>query len=97
MDCLIINIRNQSTRKTNLLNFNYFPGVKEGWLTVKVASIEGKKATDRSWKTVYVVLKTHAMLMYKDKKVATEVTLLINFAIKISFIESEKSKRWPNE
>ena len=33
----IINIRNQSMRKTNLLNFNYFPGVKEGWLTVKVA------------------------------------------------------------
>ena len=31
-----------------------------------------QKATDRSWKTVYVVLRSNAMFMYRDKKTAHE-------------------------
>jgi len=34
--------------------------------------VDGRKATDRSWKTVYVVLKAKALYMYKDKKMAQE-------------------------
>ena len=34
--------------------------------------MDGRKATDRSWKTVYVVLKAKALYMYKDKKMAQE-------------------------
>jgi hypothetical protein len=47
-------------------------GIKEGYLTCKVAIVDGRKATDRSWKTVYVVLKSKALYMYKDKKMAQE-------------------------
>ena len=47
-------------------------GIKEGYLTCKVAVVDGRKATDRSWKTVYVVLKAKALYMYKDKKMAQE-------------------------
>ncbi len=42
-----------------------------------MAALDGKKASDRSWKTVYVVLKTHAMLMYQDKRAATEHPLAL--------------------
>ena len=47
-------------------------GIKEGYLTCKVACLDGRKATDRSWKTVYAVLKAKALYMFKDKKMATE-------------------------
>lgn len=33
-----------------------------------------QKANDRSWKNVYVVIRSNRMFMYKDKKVATEVS-----------------------
>ncbi len=32
-----------------------------------------QKAHDRSWRQVYVVLRSQALLMYKDKKMALEV------------------------
>ena len=47
-------------------------GIKEGYLTCKVAILDGRKATDRSWKTVYAVLKAKALYMYKDKKMAQD-------------------------
>ena len=46
-------------------------GIKEGYLTCKVAILDGRKATDRSWKTVYAVLKSKALYMFKDRKMAT--------------------------
>merc|ERR1719342_676881 len=46
--------------------------IREGYLTCKVAVVEGKKANDRSWKTVYAVLKSKTLYMYKDKKMALE-------------------------
>merc|ERR1719510_2876292 len=46
--------------------------IKEGYLTCKVACIEGRKANDRSWKTVYAVLKSKVLYMYKDKKMALD-------------------------
>ena len=44
--------------------------IREGYLTCKVAVVDGKKANDRSWKTVYAVLKCKALYMFKDKKMA---------------------------
>ena len=46
--------------------------IKEGYLTCKVACLEGRKANDRSWKTVYAVLKSKVLYMYKDKKMAQD-------------------------
>merc|ERR1719312_119640 len=46
--------------------------MKEGYLTCKVAVLDGRKANDRSWKTVYTVLKGKVLYMYKDKKMAME-------------------------
>merc|ERR1719282_555705 len=46
--------------------------MKEGYLTCKVAVLDGRKANDRSWKTVYTVLKKKVLYMYKDKKMAME-------------------------
>ena len=46
--------------------------IKEGYLTCKVACVEGRKANDRSWKTVYAVLKSKVLYMYKDKKMALD-------------------------
>ena len=46
--------------------------IKEGYLTCKVACLEGRKANDRSWKTVYAVLKNKVLYMYKDKKMALD-------------------------
>lgn len=45
--------------------------MKEGYLTCKVAVLDGRKANDRSWKTVYTVLKGKVLYMYKDKKTMT--------------------------
>merc|ERR1719342_1045233 len=46
--------------------------IKEGFLTCKVAVLDGRKANDRSWKTVYAVLKSKTLYMYKDKKMAVD-------------------------
>jgi len=46
--------------------------IREGYLTCKVAVVDGKKANDRSWKTVYAVLKSKTLYMYKDKKMAVD-------------------------
>jgi len=46
--------------------------IREGYLTCKVAVVDGKKANDRSWKTVYAVLKCKALYMFKDKKMAVD-------------------------
>jgi len=46
--------------------------IREGYLTCKVAVVDGKKANDRSWKTVYAVLKSKALYMFKDKKMALD-------------------------
>jgi len=46
--------------------------IKEGFLTCKVAVLDGRKANDRSWKTVYAVLKSKVLYMYKDKRMALE-------------------------
>ena len=37
-----------------------------------MACLEGRKANDRSWKTVYTVLKNKVLYMYKDKKMALD-------------------------
>ena len=37
-----------------------------------MAILDGRKANDRSWKTVYAVLKSKVLYMYKDKKMALD-------------------------
>ena len=64
-------------------------GIKEGYLTCKVAILDGKKATDRSWKTVYAVLKAKALYMFKDKKMATENCEYEEKPVKLSESEVE--------
>ena len=61
--------------------------VREGYLTCKVAVVDGKKANDRSWKTVYAVLKSKALYMYKDKKMAIDNTEYEEKPVKL--LESE--------
>jgi len=61
--------------------------IREGYLTCKVAVVDGRKATDRSWKTVYAVLKSNALYMYKDKKMALENTEYEEKPVKL--VESE--------
>ncbi|CAM1309539.1 ARHGAP21 (predicted) [Pycnogonum litorale] len=44
---------------------------KEGWLQCKVTLVDGKRASDRSWRLVWAVLRGHALYFYKDKKDST--------------------------
>ncbi|KAK9712627.1 PDZ domain [Popillia japonica] len=41
--------------------------VKEGHLHCKITDIDGKRAADRSWKPIWVVLKGPRLHLYKDK------------------------------
>ncbi|KAF5295367.1 hypothetical protein FQR65_LT01557 [Abscondita terminalis] len=41
--------------------------VKEGLLYCKIAEIDGKRAADRSWKQVWVVLKGQKLFLHKDR------------------------------
>ncbi|XP_031352150.1 uncharacterized protein LOC116177335 isoform X3 [Photinus pyralis] len=42
--------------------------VKEGPLYCKIAEIDGKRAADRSWKQVWIVLKGQKLYIYKDRQ-----------------------------
>ncbi|XP_033097696.1 rho GTPase-activating protein 21-like isoform X2 [Anneissia japonica] len=42
--------------------------IKEGPLQVKVESKDGRRATDRSWKLVWGVLKGHALYLLKERR-----------------------------
>ncbi|CAH1110584.1 unnamed protein product [Psylliodes chrysocephalus] len=41
--------------------------VREGTLHCKILEIDGKRATDRSWKQVYIVLKGPKLYLYRDR------------------------------
>ncbi|CAH1789552.1 unnamed protein product [Owenia fusiformis] len=41
---------------------------KDGALNCKVAVADGKRASDRSWKTFWVVLRGHLLYLYKEKR-----------------------------
>ncbi|XP_057657175.1 rho GTPase-activating protein 21-B isoform X20 [Diorhabda carinulata] len=41
--------------------------VKDGVLHCKILEIDGKRATDRSWKQVFVVLKGPKLFLYRDR------------------------------
>ncbi|KAK5645164.1 hypothetical protein RI129_006464 [Pyrocoelia pectoralis] len=41
--------------------------IKEGLLYCKIAEIDGKRAADRSWKQVWIVLKGQKLYIYKDR------------------------------
>ncbi|XP_065341598.1 rho GTPase-activating protein 23 isoform X4 [Cloeon dipterum] len=42
--------------------------LREGWLHCKVSLQEGKRATDRSWKQVWAVLRTNALHLRKERR-----------------------------
>ncbi|XP_059469966.1 rho GTPase-activating protein 23 isoform X8 [Neocloeon triangulifer] len=42
--------------------------LREGWLQCKVSLLEGKRATDRSWKQVWAVLRTNALHLRKERR-----------------------------
>ncbi|XP_043231294.1 rho GTPase-activating protein 23-like isoform X3 [Amphibalanus amphitrite] len=41
---------------------------REGWLRVKLAMVDGKRAPDRSWRELWAVLRGDALSFYRDRK-----------------------------
>ncbi|XP_037084643.1 rho GTPase-activating protein 21-like [Pollicipes pollicipes] len=41
---------------------------REGWLRVKLAQMDGKRAPDRSWRELWAVLRGDALSFYRDRK-----------------------------
>ena len=50
--------------------------VKEGYLLSKTAVADGKKASDRSWKPYWILLRGHCLYLFKDKAAANTVRIL---------------------
>lgn len=50
--------------------------VKEGYLLSKTAVADGKKASDRSWKPYWILLRGHSLYLFKDKAAANTVHVL---------------------
>ncbi|CAL4084619.1 unnamed protein product, partial [Meganyctiphanes norvegica] len=48
--------------------------VRQANIHVKLTMVDGKKAGDRSWKTVWAVVQGRALIFYKDKQHATQVS-----------------------
>ncbi|XP_067142144.1 rho GTPase-activating protein 21-A-like isoform X3 [Centruroides vittatus] len=44
------------------------PFVHQGWFICKIVNLEGKRASDRSWRPVWVVLQGETFYLLKDKK-----------------------------
>nr|CAH7720282.1 unnamed protein product [Callosobruchus chinensis] len=59
--------REKSTDSPIPLEKEKYSIIKEGTLNCKILEIDGKRATDRSWKQVHVVLKGPKLFMYRDK------------------------------
>ncbi|VEN51522.1 unnamed protein product, partial [Callosobruchus maculatus] len=59
--------REKSTGSPVPLEKEKYSIIKEGTLNCKILEIDGKRATDRSWKQVHVVLKGPKLFMYRDK------------------------------
>ncbi len=48
--------------------------VKEGYLLAKTAVADGKRASDRSWKPYWILLRGHCLYLFKDKAAANTVS-----------------------
>lgn len=61
--------------------------VKEGYLLSKTAVADGKRASDRSWKPYWILLRGHCLYLFKDKAAANTVSseLIICFCLKVKF------------
>ncbi|CAH1973624.1 unnamed protein product [Acanthoscelides obtectus] len=69
--------REKSTGSPVPLEKEKYNIIKEGVLNCKILEIDGKRATDRSWKQVHVVLKGPKLYMYKDKHHQVSTTFLL--------------------
>ncbi|KAG5897664.1 hypothetical protein JTB14_024491 [Gonioctena quinquepunctata] len=52
--------------------------VREGTLHCKILEIDGKRAADRSWKQVFVVLKGPKLFVYKDRNHQKNITAYVD-------------------
>ncbi|XP_014665451.1 PREDICTED: uncharacterized protein LOC106807587 [Priapulus caudatus] len=64
----IVEAASQHEKPSRDLPSPMFDVIKEGYLHLKKFITDGKRASDRSWKPFYVVLRGHALYLYKDKK-----------------------------
>ncbi|XP_047486878.1 uncharacterized protein LOC125037729 isoform X5 [Penaeus chinensis] len=55
--------------------------LRQGSLHVKLTMVDGKRAGDRSWKTVWAVVQGHALIFYKDRQHALQVTYKTPFKV----------------
>uniref|UniRef100_T1J8D5 Rho GTPase-activating protein 21 n=1 Tax=Strigamia maritima TaxID=126957 RepID=T1J8D5_STRMM len=51
--------------------------IKEGWLHCKTALLDGKRATDRSWKQLWACLRGSTVYLFKDKKDSYQLPLCL--------------------
>ncbi|XP_071551281.1 uncharacterized protein [Panulirus ornatus] len=63
--------------------------LRQGALHVKLTMVDGKRAGDRSWKTVWAVVQGHAIIFYKDRQHATQTPLGVEEQISLRGAEVE--------
>ena len=70
--------------------------VKEGYLLAKTAVADGKKASDRSWKPYWILLRGHCLYLFKDKAAANTVYVLYFYqkSSEILHVNIKQTKRF---
>nr|XP_027226473.1 rho GTPase-activating protein 21-like isoform X5 [Penaeus vannamei] len=63
--------------------------LRQGSLHVKLTMVDGKRAGDRSWKTVWAVVQGHALIFYKDRQHALQTPLGVEDQISLRGAEVE--------
>ncbi|KAI8737865.1 rho GTPase-activating protein 21 isoform X1 [Biomphalaria glabrata] len=64
--------------------------IRKGPLTCKVSVIEGKKCSDRSWKSVYAILRQTEMLLMREKEGNTTLHEDHHIPLKSCMVESAR-------
>ncbi|XP_045115662.1 rho GTPase-activating protein 21-B-like isoform X5 [Portunus trituberculatus] len=62
---------------------------RQGTLHVKVTLVDGKRAGDRSWKTLWVAIQGRAIIFYKDRQHAMQTPLGVEEQISLRGAEVE--------
>ncbi|KAH9500977.1 hypothetical protein Btru_069388 [Bulinus truncatus] len=64
--------------------------IRKGPLTCKISVIEGKKCSDRSWKTVYAILRQNEMFLMRDKDSNSTIHEDQHIPLKSCMVESAR-------
>ena len=65
-----------TTERSKVFDLPAAGELKEGYLLSKTAVADGKKASDRSWKPYWILLRGHSLYLFKDKAAANTVHVL---------------------